>query len=1035
MGSPFVEQLIELCRQWPTRSKWVVVPSHSIGHTLGDRLVLSGTNWTNLRFVTPFDLALRMAGPFLVEREIDPCEDTLGPALMIRLLLELPDKHSYFKATAEQPSIGAALWTTIRELRMAGISARDLAGKTFGTAAKKGELTGLLAAYEAHLKNNRLADNPAVFEEAAAHIDFCPIQSDHCWIELPDTAWPFLERHLLALLPGEHIQPRGPGIRGVNRPRRLSKAATATDINKSITTDADRVMFFLDSVHAPPPLSDGSFELFHAGGRDAEIEEVFRRIHASAHSLDQIEIACATYDVATLAWEKARLHGWPVTTEYGLAAAATRPGRALLAWCDWIDRDFDAAALRRLLQSGDLNPAAFKDSGHPDPFSPGQAARLLLRAEAAWGRSTYVRSLSRYIAQLEARAADPDYPVQRRDTERRSALRTKCLLNWVEDLINAVPSPDENGQVRVRDLFQAAISFLDHSSARASAMDAAGLTRLKDSLAELNSFGDYRTRLQSALRFVREQVAGLRIGADRMRPGHLLLSRLSQAGMSGRSIVFVAGLEEGRVFTAAMEDPVLLDTERTRISERLRTSHDRLEESVYAVASSLVSLDASKVCFSFSSRDTRQFRETFPSWLVLEALRLKTGRPAATFDHLKEALDMPVSRVPKDSDSDLSNSAWWLYRIKVGGSNVVPSLLEAFPALALGRKAEELRRRSDFSEFDGYVPAAGPVLDPSRNDRSISATTLEDAATCPFRFFLRRGLGVEPLGEPERQADVWLDPMTRGSELHALYAEIMREVRAEGHWPPGEHFLDRIEAMGEARLRQLRDEMPPPSDEVFDREANEFMHDLELFMTGQRNEHGVEGIGFEVAFGIGPSTAKEDSIEPLSNIEPVAIKLRPGRVIRLRGRIDRINRLADGSYEIVDYKTGKFWRKGLKGMFAQGTRLQHALYSIAAQWLLTARGKKNAEIRHAAYLFPTERGWYQRFDIPQDGGKKVLGVLNDLCDVIEAGAFVHADESESCKWCEFSAACGREPFDCSATKLSSPATVVLGSFRRLKEHE
>jgi RecB family exonuclease len=157
--------------------------------------------------------------------------------------------------------------------------------------------------------------------------------------------------------------------------------------------------------------------------------------------------------------------------------------------------------------------------------------------------------------------------------------------------------------------------------------------------------------------------------------------------------------------------------------------------------------------------------------------------------------------------------------------------------------------------------------------------------------------------------------------------------------------------------------------------------------------------------------------------------------VSLRGRIDRINQLADGSYEIVDYKTGKFWRKGLKGMFAQGTRLQHALYSIAAQWLLTARGEKNAEIRHAAYLFPTERGWYQRFDIPQDGGKKVLGVLNDLCDVIEAGAFVHAEESESCKWCEFSAACGREPFGCSSTKLASPTTVALGSFRRLKEHE
>jgi hypothetical protein len=66
---PFVEQLKRLCAAHPTRAKWVFVPAHSIGRTLGDRLVLEGTDWANLRFVTPFDIALRMGAPFLVERD------------------------------------------------------------------------------------------------------------------------------------------------------------------------------------------------------------------------------------------------------------------------------------------------------------------------------------------------------------------------------------------------------------------------------------------------------------------------------------------------------------------------------------------------------------------------------------------------------------------------------------------------------------------------------------------------------------------------------------------------------------------------------------------------------------------------------------------------------------------------------------------------------------------------------------------------------------------------------------------------------
>ena len=84
---PFVRQLGQLSRTHVTSCKWVFVPSHAIGRTIGELIALSGTNWLNLRFVTPLDVALRMGAPFLVERGIDPSEEGLGPALMMRLLL------------------------------------------------------------------------------------------------------------------------------------------------------------------------------------------------------------------------------------------------------------------------------------------------------------------------------------------------------------------------------------------------------------------------------------------------------------------------------------------------------------------------------------------------------------------------------------------------------------------------------------------------------------------------------------------------------------------------------------------------------------------------------------------------------------------------------------------------------------------------------------------------------------------------------------------------------------------------------------
>ena len=80
-----------------------------------------------MRFTTPLDLALPMAAPFLVERGVDPAPDGIGPALIMRLLLELPSTvPAYFRDLAEQPQMADALWATMAELRMAGITAAAL---------------------------------------------------------------------------------------------------------------------------------------------------------------------------------------------------------------------------------------------------------------------------------------------------------------------------------------------------------------------------------------------------------------------------------------------------------------------------------------------------------------------------------------------------------------------------------------------------------------------------------------------------------------------------------------------------------------------------------------------------------------------------------------------------------------------------------------------------------------------------------------------------------------------------------------------
>src|SRR5690242_1798598 len=202
---PFVDQLKTLSRAFPTRSKWVFVPTHAIGRTLGDRLVLEGTDWANLRFVTSLDIALRMGAPFLVEQGIEPSEEDLGPALMMRLLLDLPREGGYFSPLAEQPTLAQALWTTVRELRMAGIRSGDLSSDAFASPAKHAELVALLCAYERFLAEHHRADMAAVYQEALKHPDWSPIQAQDCWTMMPDVAWSPLQSALFDRLPGERL--------------------------------------------------------------------------------------------------------------------------------------------------------------------------------------------------------------------------------------------------------------------------------------------------------------------------------------------------------------------------------------------------------------------------------------------------------------------------------------------------------------------------------------------------------------------------------------------------------------------------------------------------------------------------------------------------------------------------------------------------------------------------------------------------------------------------------------------------------------
>jgi ATP-dependent helicase/nuclease subunit B len=916
----------------------------------------------------------------------------------MRLLLELPEKGGYFRPLADHPTMAEALWSTIRELRMAGIGSSGLKDEAFTSPAKRDELRTLLGAYEQFLARTNRGDMAAVYQEAVTHSDWCPIQPADCWTELPDVTWAPLQQRLLEILPGERIVPHALALPGVATPRRLSDRQIERVTPEIAVAPLGHLLGPADASRSRAKCP-ATIELFHAGGREAEIEEVFRRILASGDRLDHIEIACASDAHVSLIWEKALRHEWPVTLGPGIAATQTRPGRALIGLCDWIETDFSAAQLRRLLQSGDMGIEE-DDEG----FTAGQAARVLGRAGAGWGRATYELALGQLVAAYMARATDPDASDADRADARAKADLTSKVLAWIKSLLVGVPQPDDSGRVPLQAIVEGAIAFIDHTTARKSALDHRAGEALLEHVSELRALGSFACPLGEALRFIRERVQGLQVAPERPRPGHLYVCSLSQTCYSGRPHVYVVGLEEGRVFSTAREDAVLLDGERTVISPALRTSSDSVDESVYVVLGRLATWSPQpegSITFSYSCRDTREFRETYASWLMLQAYRLQQGDAAGSYPQMKVALGEPTSLVPSDRSRAASSSGWWLRSIVGTADRGAGIVTETFSAIAQGCKAQQAKDSDAFTEYDGYVPAAGEVLDPCASRASFSVTELESAAACPFRFFLKRGLGVRVLDERERDRDVWLDPLTRGSELHDLYASVLRRCRDEKRRPDCENDGAWLKSRAQARLKELHRQMPAATPEILDRESNEFLADLDLFIEAEcKCTDERTPIGFEVSFG----RPLEDEHESLAQAEPIEIDLGKGLTFRIAGRIDRIDKVGASSFEVLDYKTGGYWPKSWEGVFAGGRRLQHALYGLAAVQLLRHQYKK-ATISAGVYYFPSRKGRRERVRIPAPSQAAIAAVLADLRATIRAGAFAHAVSDDDCTFCDYAAAC------------------------------
>jgi RecB family exonuclease len=282
--------------------------------------------------------------------------------------------------------------------------------------------------------------------------------------------------------------------------------------------------------------------------------------------------------------------------------------------------------------------------------------------------------------------------------------------------------------------------------------------------------------------------------------------------------------------------------------------------------------------------------------------------------------------------------------------------------LALAEGAGEPAARPDPQEMAEHVAAGGSPFDYVEPPDWFSYSAFDMFARCPRQYALRYLCRLP--AEPSRPAAEF------GSIAHASFQAFTRDRRerlGRGEAGPDRADLERFfeTAWAESSLSVAQDA--------------QMWHDrarpmLEAFWTAE-SEARRETLGEELRFRL-------------------RLRLDPGVRIAVTGFIDRVDRLASGGIEVVDYKTGGPWAAE-----EVESSLQLSIYALGCRDGLEIG---RPELVTLSFVEHGLRYSAERTDAALDG---VRGEIEARARQIRAGEFPPAPSRRACDWCDFAAIC------------------------------
>ncbi len=1019
--------------------KWLVADELRIAQQWKDRVNLSGSTTINLHSKTLATIVLSLVSSDLAAKRLTFAGEPMARMLVRSVICELQDagKLEHFGDVQSVEGLSDLLAKSIRDLRLAGISPKLITADGFQSMAKAADLRLLYQAYCDLLTSQQMLDYAGAVELAREHL------ADGT-IRLPD--------NLLILIP--ELAPLSV----------LEQSLLDTLAAKSIVVHPEELdVYSVASASLPERIASAqaTCRYFAGLGEVNEIRGVFQEILSSRHGepyrLDDTEIVHTDREMyvplileqltSWLADQQqddpvADLDKLPVTFADGIACIYARPGRALRGWLRWARYDFIQARAVQLIREGLLaRPSEAESIGYS------RLANTLREVPIGFKIDRYLQKIRESIQsaqeaqrEFESRsdreAAGPDQHASKRDF---GLPALQVVLSMIQPLVTLAPLAADRGVTTL----DKAKRFLRECARAESKLDRYARQKLTDDI-------DGMIRLLQAnpdaeldvISWLEALPIESRILASGPQPGCVHVAPLSRGGHSGRGKLFVVGLDDGRFPRRSSVDPILLDGEREHLSSELPTStqlSDFHKQSLDRALYRTLDAPGKQLWFSYSVRNLAEDRTSFPSPSMLELFRITEQNDDAHLDDLLAHLGAPVAFVSSDPDGHLSVDDGRVLRFLTESDPKLRQrqLEESYSHARFQRTAADSFGKAELSAYDGLVPTAGLDLDPTNVSR-ISASQLETFGTCPRRFFFSRGLGVYAPEEWVVDRERWLDPLQFGNFVHHLFEQFLSDLTKEELVPSVDRDLDPLRRLLSRQLDALKSQIPIPNEDAYRRTCDLLEEMCEIFLASEEEycrQHHARPWVLEAAMGLDGEPRTE-----LDCRDPIPLSLSDGRLIRVGGRLDRVDKLMLGGSErfaIWDYKSGSSYGFDPEKPFAQGRKLQPYLYLSMLRHRIASTGRGTDAVESFGYFFPNPKTDGLRMRWTQAELRGGDPILKQICDLITSGAFLPTTDPRDCTYCDYLSVCGDPDVvtQRSSWKSAQSCNSMLEPWRSLREIE